>query len=267
MKIRHLGAVSVPVVAAALAVLSPSRAFDHRDAPFSIADNAADITDVYAFMRPETGDAGDFVPSDHVVLILNFAPGAQVGQAFPVGVEYGFVADFLAPPFAPVTSLTGFAFQVLCHFTPAIETPKKKPQQIVCDVHGTEVVADVETLDAGPPDQDIRIFAGVRSDPAFADVPAVLKVAGDSGLSALTGAGTNTFQGKNVMSIVVEVSLNNIYGAFDAGGTDAGGTDAGGFAEGGSDEGGEIDASLGPIIGVAGTTSRLFYPTDGGGAK
>jgi hypothetical protein len=251
MRTRRLAIASVPVVIAGLAYLSPSRAFDHQDAPFTVEDNAADITDVYAFMRPEPNGDGGFAPSDHVVLILNFAPGAKKGQVFPVGVQYQFEAYFftLGDGGAGLDPNKGkFALVSTCEFTAAVAEPKT-PQRITCDIHGTKFVsADVETLDAGPPSQDIRVFAGVRSDPAFADVPAFLQVVGDGGLAALAAATTNTFRGKNVMSIVLEISVKDIYGGSDAGG----------------DGGGDASTPELPLLAVAGVTTRLFYQSDGG---
>jgi Domain of unknown function (DUF4331) len=256
MKIRRLFVASALVVTGGLFYLSPSHAFDHQDAPYAIEDNAADITDVYAFMRPEPNGDGGFFPSDHVVLILNFAPGAKIGQAFPLGVQYEFEAEFftLGVDGAGLDPLKGrFAFLATCEFTAAVEKTKT-PQRILCDVHGTDVSADVETLDAGPPDQEIRVFAGVRSDPAFADVPAFMQVVGDGGLQALSGATSNTFQGRNVMSIVLEVNIKNIYGG---GVTTDSGSDGG-------DAGGNDASTPLPLLAVAGVTSRVFFPSDAG---
>jgi hypothetical protein len=256
MKIRRLVVASASIVIAGLAFLSSSQAFDHRDAPFAVQDNASDITDVYAFMRPETNEAGAFVPSDHLVLVMNFGPGAKRGQAFPTGVQYQFSTRFVAPPPELTVTEYPFAFNATCTFSEP--KSKSKPQQVTCVVNGIPVVADVETPDAGPENQDIRVYAGVRSDPAFANVPGVVGAAGDAGLGVFEGASKNSFQGQNVMSIVIEVSLRTFYsfGPQEAGSD--GGLEAG-------DGGG--DGSSPMLLAVSGETTRLTFPAvskDGG---
>jgi hypothetical protein len=200
MKKSHLLILASLPVAAAFAVLTPSYAFDHADAPATIADPSADITDVYAFMRPEGGK--------HLVLVMNFAPNATAGQLFDPQVDYTFYVRGIS---SDLSTLAAPSFKVICTFTPGTT------QSMLCNINGSThstVVGD--GADAGTLSSDVRLFAGLRSDPAFADVKAFQEsVAARQNKFQTTG--TNTFQGKNVRSIVVDFDVAKLVFNGDAG--------------------------------------------------
>src|SRR5689334_12809021 len=80
----------VPLVVGLVAVIRPGEAADHLDAPLAVADPASDITDVYAFMRPEPDGSGGYLPSTHLVMVMNVMPLAGTTSQFSNSVTYTF---------------------------------------------------------------------------------------------------------------------------------------------------------------------------------
>jgi len=206
MRIRSLWLVggALAGLGGVLALTTPSAAFDHQDSPHTIADVASDITDVYAFVRPEQATDGAFVPSSHVILIMNFAPDAPAGYQVSPALDFVFRVRGIG-------STTDLAYAddpdvtITCTFTTST------PQKILCNVNGQNLLTDVDSADAGPSDAPIRIFAGRRSDSAFADVGA-FKDTVASHQNKFQATGTNTFAGKNVMSIVIDTDISVLFG-------------------------------------------------------
>ena len=209
MKRRWLVVAAFPLVVAGLTIRSSSSAFDHADAPQTVIDNQADIADVYSFMRPEPDGSGGFLPSRHLILVMTFAPGAKVGDTFSTKVDYVFrvrqATNGLTFALGAVPN-----FKVTCNFTAG------PPQKVSCDANGTFAVSNVEAADAGDPSAPLRVWAGLRSDPAFADVGAFRNTI-STGQNKFTTPGTNTFAGKNVMAIVVDLDVNVVALGSDAG--------------------------------------------------
>jgi hypothetical protein len=195
-----LGAVSFVAVAGVMAT-SRTEAFDHQDAPGTIADRFADVTDVYAFMRPESETDGGFKKTSHLVLAMNFAPDIQNGQRIPTNIDYVFRVRAVSN--VSSLALGSPNFKVTCNFTAAT------PQKLVCIANGKSAVTTVGESDAGAPTEGVRVFAGVRSDPAFADVEAFRNTVAAQKLQFRT-PGQNTFANKNVMSIVVDLDLATV---------------------------------------------------------
>jgi hypothetical protein len=188
MKARAALACTAVAAAAALAVLSVGHASDHLDGPRATADPQADITDVFAFTSPE--DPGK------VVLAMALTPYASGTSAFSGEVDYAFRVqhvDALQP-----LSLGGVALDVVCDLDAgdggAATMRCTGPQGAT----GSAVVGDAGGGSGGA----IRVFAGLRSDPAFFDRQGAL-VTVQTGRAAFTG--TNAFAGANVLAIVVEL--------------------------------------------------------------
>jgi hypothetical protein len=188
MKARAALACTAVAAAGALAVLSVGHASDHLDGPRATADPQADITDVFAFTSPE--DPGK------VVLAMALTPYASGTSAFSGEVDYAFrvqQVDALQP-----LSLGGVALDVVCDLDAgdggAATMRCTGPQGAT----GSAVVGDTGGGTGGA----IRVFAGLRSDPAFFDRQGAL-VTVQTGRAAFTG--TNAFAGANVLAIVVEL--------------------------------------------------------------
>lgn len=216
------GVVAIAATTVTAVVARPSWASDHEDAPsLATTDKGADIADVYAFMRPAS--------SSHLVLGMTVHPNATATTTFDTKVEYQFRVlgyDEAAQAFDPTVDT-----RVTCRF----ETPDVNGKQLVlCHANGFSTFAtagDVGTTDANAP---LRIYAGLRADPAFADMTAVKNVITTKQLGALDGGVTNTFANKNVLAIVVEVDIDKVLLA----GVDAAATGR-------------------PKLAVSGTTERL----------
>jgi hypothetical protein len=190
------------------------RAADHRDGPAAIADPAADITDIYAWMSTD---------KSKVTLVMDVYPNAPAGTMFSDQVLYTFdlnsAASFRGTPMNT---------KIICGFDTA--------QKITCWVGSSEMVTGDASATAGltSTSAKTKVFAGLRDDPFFfnltgfkataADVVAAksgltLDPSGCPMLDATTSgtlvaqlahgtagaAPTSDFAGQNVLSIVIEV--------------------------------------------------------------
>lgn len=186
--IRH-GTVVLAVAATAYATaLSTVDASDHLDGPHTTADPQADIADLFAFTSPEN-------PA-HLVLAMTVAPFASGSSRFSSHVEYAFrIRRVIAR--SPVTLDTP-VLDVTCHFDDAT------PQNVTCKApSGLKLTTSVgDGTGGGGPLSPMRVFAGLRSDPAFFDRQGGLATVA-SGHDRFTGQ--NAFGGANVLGIVVEV--------------------------------------------------------------
>jgi hypothetical protein len=181
-----LGAVATATVTATM--LPTVRASDHLDGPRTTADPQADIADLYAFTSPEN-------PA-HLVLAMTVTPFASASSRFSSQVDYAFrIRRVIAP--APLT-LDTTVLDLTCDFDDAT------PQNVTCSASSglrlTTAVGD--RTGGGGPLSPMRIFAGLRSDPAFFDRQGALATVA-SGRNGFTGQ--NAFEGANVLAIVVEV--------------------------------------------------------------
>jgi hypothetical protein len=187
MRARAALACSAVATAGALAAFSIGHASDHLDGPRATADPQADITDVFAFTSPED--------PTKVVLAMAVTPYASDASTFSDEVDYAFrvqLVDAIQP-----LSLGGVALDVVCNLDSG-----SGPPTMTCNgpqgATGSAVVGET----TGGPGGAIRVFAGLRSDPAFFDRQGAL-VTVQTGHAAFTG--TNAFAGANVLAIVVEL--------------------------------------------------------------
>jgi len=175
---------------------------DHISGPRALADPIADITDVYAFPSPEQ--------SGRLVLVLNTLPMARPSAAFSDGLLYRFR---LRPLHRPTSDDVGWRFVpgdgeivVDCVFdAPAggSEAPSLRQQGTCVSPSGESVSFRVNDPQGGS-SRGLRVFAGTRWDPFIMDARAALTTIATHEL-AFTDPGSIFLDGKNVLSIVVEI--------------------------------------------------------------
>ena len=181
----------------------------HLSGPRSLSEPIADITDLYAFPSPER--------PGHLVLVLNTLPFAPPSALFSDGLIYRFRLRPVTPnarddpaPFA----VRDEEFVFDCVFsTPANgDGTRRASQEGTCstpdrrdDLGGGERRARQARL------HGVRVFAGPRWDPFIMDAPAMLKTIATGKLS-FTDPGSIFLDGKNVLSVVVEIDCDAVLG-------------------------------------------------------
>ena len=180
----------------------------HISGPRAMAEPIADITDLYAFPSPEH--------PGRLVLVLNTMPFAQPSAVFSDGLIYRFrlrpltASDRQAgAPFVP----DGEEIAIDCVFSTAVggdggDGPR---QAGTCAMPAGETISMRVNDEHGTRANSVRVFAGPRWDPFIMDAPAALKTIA-TGKLAFTDPGAIYLDGKNVLSLVVEVdclALNN----------------------------------------------------------
>lgn len=176
---------------------------DHFSGPRAIAGPAGDICDLYAFPSPER--------PGHLVLVLNVLPNASHDSYFSEAIVYRFrlrpvtisgVGPAAAFPFAGEDQELVFS----CHF----EAPRQSGAGVAPVQEGWCVTPSGKTTTRfrvhdkqGASSDDLRVYAGLRADPFFFDVPALIESQKTERL-AFKEVGTNSLIGFNVLSIVVE---------------------------------------------------------------
>jgi hypothetical protein len=173
----------------------------HISRPRAAAQPIADITDLYAFPSPEH--------PGRLVLVLNTLPFAPPSAVFSDGLIYRFRVRPLTAnaqhdgvPFAA----GGEEIVIDCVFSaPAGGHGANSPEQEgTCSVPTGGTVSIRVTDDCGGQADGVRVFAGPRWDPFIMDAPATLKTIA-TGKLAFTDPGAIYLDGKNVLSLVVEI--------------------------------------------------------------
>ena len=173
----------------------------HISGPRAVAEPIADITDLYAFPSPEH--------PGRLVLVLNTLPFAPPSAVFSDGLIYRFrLRPLIANaqqdgvPFAA----GGEEIVIDCVFSaPAGGHGANGPEQEgTCSVPAGGAVPIRVTDQCGGQADGVRVFAGPRWDPFIMDAPATLKTIA-TGKLAFTDPGAIYLDGKNVLSLVVEV--------------------------------------------------------------
>jgi hypothetical protein len=189
--------------ATALAALGVVRASDHLDGPRATADPQADIADVFAFTSPSD--------PTRVVLAMTVAPFASDAGSFSPSVDYAFRVQRVAA-LQPLT-LDGTTLDVVC----TVDAGDGGAPTMTCHgPGGASGTAPVGQVDAGA--GAMRVFAGLRSDPAFFDRQGALATVA-SGRASFSGH--NAFAGANVLALVVELPASLFAAPNDAGGEGA----------------------------------------------
>ncbi len=166
---------------------------DHLSGHRALSDPAIDLTDLYAFPSPSR--------PGYLVLVLNVFPFARPGALFSDEASYRL-------RLRPVTT-TPSGFEVGTHeyaFTCTFAA-----QAGTCILpNGAAVSFRVNEVTASDPD-GVRIFAGLRLDPFFMDVPREMETRATRRI-AFQAQGTNTLDGLNILSIVVEFDVAKVLG-------------------------------------------------------
>ena len=176
---------------------------DHFSGPRAIAGPAGDVTDVYAFPSPER--------PGHLVLVLDVLPQASVDSHFSEAIVYrlrlrpvtiaGTGRAATAFPFAGEDQELVFS----CHF----EAPRQGGPGVAPVQEGWCVDPSGKTTrfrvhdEQGASSDGLRVFAGLRAEPFFLDVQALIETQ-KTGRLAFKEVGNNAATGFNVLSIVVE---------------------------------------------------------------
>jgi hypothetical protein len=180
----------------------------HISGPRAAAQPIADITDLYAF--PSPGHPG------RLVLVLNTLPFAPPTAVFSDGLIYRFRLRPLTlntrgdgAPFA----VDGKESVLDCVFSaPARGHHASGPgQEGACSMPAGETISMAVNDESGDQAHGIRVFAGPRWDPFIMDAPAALKTIA-TGKLAFTEPGAIYLDGKNVLSLVVEIDCAQVMG-------------------------------------------------------
>jgi hypothetical protein len=180
----------------------------HISGPRAAAQPIADITDLYAFPSPEH--------SGWLVLVLNTLPFAPPSAVFSDGLIY----RFRLRPLTANTRGDGAPFVVDgkeivldCVFsTPVSGYRASGPgQEGACSMPTGETISIAVNDESDDQAHGIRVFAGPRWDPFIMDAPAALKTIA-TGKLAFTEPGAIYLDGKNVLSLVVEIDCAQVIG-------------------------------------------------------
>jgi Domain of unknown function (DUF4331) len=180
---------------------------DHISGPRALAEPVADITDAYAFPSPER--------PGHLVLVMNTLPFAPPSARFSDGLIYRFrVRPVAAGGDGPAPFAVGpEEFRFDCVFSSPVSGRGADglAQEGACTTpEGTTVTFSVDDQ-RGSSAHGVRVFAGPRWDPFIMDAPAALKTIA-TGELAFTDPGAIFLDGKNVLSLVVEVDCARLLG-------------------------------------------------------
>ena len=182
---------------------------DHISGPRALAEPIADITDVYAFPSPER--------AGQLVLVLNTLPFAKPSDPLSDGLIYRFrlrplTASAPGDPGPFAVRPEEFVFD--CVFSPPVEADGGQgvEQGGTCTTPAGETVSLRVNEEQDSSAHGVRVFAGPRWDPFIMDAPAALKTIA-TGKLAFTDRGSIFLDGKNVLSLVVEVDSGLLDGA------------------------------------------------------
>jgi MYXO-CTERM domain-containing protein len=208
--LRRLPAALLPLLL--VTGVGTSFAADHKDGTRVKENPDWDISDFFIFPRVDERQ------QKRLSLILSAHPGATSTTLFSDVLIYSFrmraVKGFQKDPFKATVSdeefridcrVSGTAQQVLSCELARLQAKGAAPESIM--------KATVSTRDTGGgSNPDFKIFGGPRADQLFTDRARVrMPVWRDTDLSsAKEWPGVNTFDGKNVLSIVVDLNTEKL---------------------------------------------------------
>jgi Domain of unknown function (DUF4331) len=181
---------------------------DHFSGRRSIADPAADITDLYAFPGPER--------AGHLVLVLNAFPAAAGAALFSDAISYRFRVRPVAPAVvggAPAFAVGADEYAFAFTFTAPVPGNGSviSGQAGTCTAPGGRQVwfrlGDEEPAQL----PGLRVFAGTRLGPLYTDV-AGAEPAGATGKPPFPRQAVSSPDGMNVLSIVLEIDAAAVFG-------------------------------------------------------
>jgi Domain of unknown function (DUF4331) len=174
---------------------------DHFSGPRAIAGPAGDICDVYAF--PSPGRPG------HLVLVMTVQPLATPDSSFSDAI----VCRFRLRPLEIDESRRSFTFgpeESELVFACTFEEPRPGANGATPVQDGYCIAPSGETArfrvhdEGGERLDGLRVYAGLRSDPFFIDLPAWQESL-KTGRLAFKQEGQNSLAGFNALGVVVEV--------------------------------------------------------------
>jgi hypothetical protein len=176
---------------------------DHISGPRALANPIADITDVYAFPSPDRPGC--------LVLVVNTLPMAKPTDLFSEGLLYRLRLRPLSRPTAgPGWRFTAsdeeLVLDCVVDAPNAVGNGGGQPplQQGSCATPSGERVHFRVNDEHGGSVRGMRVFAGTRWDPFIMDARAALATIATKKL-AFTDPGSIFLDGKNVLSIVIEI--------------------------------------------------------------
>ena len=179
---------------------------DHFSGPRALAGPAGDICDVYVFPSPER--------PGHLAFVMNVLPLATTASSFSEAIVYRFrlrpvsiAADRLAFPFGAEDT----EFVLACTFAAPLSRVGDATfeQDGYCSAPSGETVRFRVNDERGGKSDGLRVYAGLRSDPFFIDLPAYLETL-NTGRLAFKNPGQNSLTGLNALSIIVEVDSKRL---------------------------------------------------------
>src|SRR5215211_3480026 len=179
---------------------------DHISGPRALAEPIADITDVYTFPSPER--------PGQLVLVLNTLPFAPPSALLSDGLSYRFRLRPLTvgardDPARFVVGAHEFTFDCVFSDPAGGEGEQGRGQEGVCTTPSGETFPFSVNDERGGSGHGVRVFAGPRWDPFIMDAPAALNTIA-TGELAFTDPGSIFLDGKNVLSLVVEVDCGRL---------------------------------------------------------
>jgi hypothetical protein len=168
-----------------------------------MAGPTGDICDVYAFPSPER--------PGRLVLVMDVVPQAGPEACFSDAIVYRFrlrplriaaTGPAAAFEFGPPEQET--TFDVIFDAPRSLNGSGAGSQTGHCVATDRKPVEFAANDGRGGRADGLRVFAGLRSDPFFMDVPA-WRESVIGGRLAFTMTGSNSLDGSNVLSVVVEV--------------------------------------------------------------
>jgi hypothetical protein len=182
---------------------------DHFSGPRATSGPAGDICDLYAFPSPER--------PGHLVLVMTVLPRAGPSACFSdaIGCRLRLRPVTVAgvgPAAAFALGAEELVFE--CNFdVPHSGGGGAAPvQQGRCTPPAGKPVAFPVHDEHGADADGLRVFAGLRSDPFFLDLPA-LQMTVRGGRLAFKEIGSNSLAGFNVLGVVVEADCTPLLGA------------------------------------------------------
>ena len=179
---------------------------DHLSGPRAVADPATDITDFYAFPSPSW--------QGQLVLVMDVFAFARPGALFSDAANYRFrVRTVTIPASGPGARFAvGMdEYAITCTFA-APDGPGPAVQEGACTLpNGASVSFRVNNEEGGQA-HGVRVFAGLRMDPNFADTQGYTETAATRRL-AFRAKGTNQTADANILSIVVELDVATVLGS------------------------------------------------------
>lgn len=180
-------------------------ASDHIDGPVTTKHAVSDLTDFYAFPSPST--------PGHWTLVLNLYPLARQQSHFSSKVEYSFILREaeMVPDGAQKLKVriqsTGEKI-ITCRFVTPHDHVK---HTATCDAgNGIKRTVELNAIDTKPDSSGLLFFHGLRSDPFFFNAGWADTLISKGKISP--PAKSNTMSKANVLSLVVELDLNALFG-------------------------------------------------------